>query len=84
MRKLAAICVAAVTLASCAQQSVTDLGGGRLRLEYTEPLAQPHSAASIFDWKLRDLCPKGYTKTKDAVETRGNDRWYVWEVVCTP
>jgi hypothetical protein len=72
----------AIGVVGCATKNIIELGDGRIRLEYSEFAAQPHSAASIFDYNLRSRCPAGYDKIKDEVEQRGADRFYVWEVRC--
>jgi hypothetical protein len=64
---------------------------GEHRLALDDPFAQPHSAASVFDWNLTDLCPHGYEKLADRAERRAQPRAeghartvYVWEVRCLP
>ena len=79
------IVVAYVVLiaSGCAIKNIIEIPGGGYRLEYSEdPVAQPHTAASIFDWELSDLCPKGYEKLLDGVEVREGKRFFIWEVEC--
>ena len=79
LRMLVPICL---VLCGCATKNVINLGDGKYKLEYSDPLATPHSAASIFDWELRDHCPAGYTKLKEDVEVRPEGRFFVWVVGC--
>jgi hypothetical protein len=83
MTRLILATLIAMGVSGCAIKNIIEIESGKYRLEYSEdPVAQPHSAASIFDWELRTLCPKGYVKTLDEVEVREGNRFFIWEVEC--